>query len=95
MKIKLDDEYAIISDNRGFILGKFNKKTNDIKLAGNVRKYYSNIEDALKGYYNLKLKTTNAQGINEVNRLMEDIAENLEKVANKLDNVEIIISRSD
>lgn len=95
MKIKLDDQYAIISDQRGFILGEFNKKTKEIKLAGHVRKYYSNIEDALKGYYNLRMKMSDAQGINEVNLLMEDIAENLEEVAKKLDNVEIIISRSD
>lgn len=82
MKLVLDNRYQITSDEYNYILQeRKTTKTDD----GETKEYevnigyYSTITNALKGYKELQIRTSNVATVNELINLINELDEKIEK----------------
>lgn len=81
MFIKIDDKYSITSDARQYILQEGKEVLegeNKGQVYYNPIGYYGTITAALKGYKELKIRSSNVTTINELMQLIEDLDNKIE-----------------
>lgn len=82
MKLVLDNRYQITSDTYNYILQE--RKTTKID-DGETKEYevnigyYSTITNALKGYKELQIRTSNVATVNELINLINELNKKIEK----------------
>ena len=82
MKLVLDNRYQITSDTYNYILQE--RKTTKID-DGETKEYevnigyYSTITNALKGYKELQIRTSNVATVNELINLINELDKKIEK----------------
>ena len=85
MYLKLDDKFVITTDQHNFVLNELKVKGKDSKNAGEeyliALAFYGSLQFAIRGYLKNSL------------RMDSDDINGIEKLLNKLDTIEAIISK--
>ena len=83
VNIPLDDKYTLISDSMNYIIEE-TKVRQDGDRKGETYKtvygYYGTIESALKGFKELKIRTSDAKAIKELLEISKEIDKKIEKI---------------
>ncbi|HSH36065.1 hypothetical protein [Schnuerera sp.] len=83
VNIPLDDKYTLISDSMNYIIEE-TKVIQDGDKKGETYKtvygYYSTVEAALKGFKELKIRTSDAKSIEELLEISKETDKKIEKI---------------
>lgn len=83
INIKLDDKYTLTSDSMNYIIEE-TKVIQDGSKKGETYKtvygYYSTVESALKGFKELKIRTSDAKSIKELLKVSKETDKKIEKI---------------
>jgi hypothetical protein len=83
VNIPLDDKYTLTSDSMNYIIEE-TKVIQDGERKGEKYKtaygYYGTVETALKGFKELKIRTSDAKSIKELLKVSKEIDKKIEKI---------------
>ena len=79
IEIKIDDEWAIKSDDLQYTLGVY-QVDEEGKMRLRKTSYYRTIEEALKSYLEKKLRTSDAKSFKELKEIAEEVKEKIEEI---------------